>query len=128
MSDDLRSALVDSSQIGQVLQNLYLNAIQAMPGGGTIEVAAENFDAAANETLPIVAGQYVKLAIRDHGVGIPKEQLKKIFDPYYTTKAEGQGLGLAIAFSIVNKHKGFIQVDSSPQTGTCFEVFLPAAE
>ena len=108
----------DPGQIGQVVTNLVLNAQQAMPGGGLIHIKAEN--------LTMAARPFVQFSVTDQGVGIPAEALENIFDPYFTTKAHGNGLGLASTFSIVNKHKGSINVKSEPGKGTSFVVRLPA--
>ena len=83
----------DSGQIGQVIHNLLLNAAQSMPGGGVVRVACSNCEIAANEIAKVEAGPYVELSVEDHGVGIRKEDLPRIFDPYFTTKGEGSGLG-----------------------------------
>ncbi len=130
IGEGLHPIYADAGQIGQVIDNLVINAKQAMPGGGTIRIAAENVvvdehDAASG--IPITPGKYVKIVVEDHGEGIPEEHLSKIFDPYFTTKKTGTGLGLATAYSIVKKHDGHIAVRSEPGTGTVFSLFLPAA-
>lgn len=124
ISDDLRSAEVDPGQIGQVLHNILLNARQAMPEGGTIEVRAENVD------LEIADGSdsRVRISIRDHGHGIPDDVLPRIFDPYFTTKSDGNGLGLATAYAIVTKHGGNLSVQTKPGDGTVFMIDLPASK
>ncbi len=125
--DDLWRVDVDSGQIGQVIQNIILNAKHAMPEGGTITIECDNLDDAATESLLSVdLGNFVRIAIQDTGVGIPKEIIDKIFDPYFSTKQEGSGLGLAICHSIVNKHDGYLTVDSVPGKGTRFTLYLPA--
>ena len=118
----------DPGQIGQVFQNLTINAIQAMPTGGTIEVWAENLTLGAESGLPLSAGRYIKISVRDQGMGIPAEHLPRIFDPYFTTKQKGSGLGLASAFAIIKKHHGHIAVESKPGVGTTFDVYLPAVD
>ena len=130
---DLRPVEADGGQLSQVFNNLLINARQAMPQGGTIKIAAENIflggpglstpskDSAAND------GTYVKISVHDFGVGISKKDLKKIFEPYYTTRAKGTGLGLASAYSIILKHNGFITVDSRVGEGSVFCVYLPAS-
>ncbi len=124
---DLWRVDVDSGQIGQVIQNIILNAKHAMPEGGTIRIKCDNLDDAATESLLSVdLGNYVRIVIQDTGVGIPKEIIDKIFDPYFSTKQEGSGLGLAICHSIVNKHEGYITVDSVSGKGTKFTIYLPA--
>jgi len=118
----------DPGQIGQVFQNLTINAIQAMPTGGTIKVWAENLTLGTDSDLPLSAGRYIKISVRDQGMGIPAEHLPRIFDPYFTTKHKGSGLGLASAYAIVNKHHGHIAVESKQGVGTTFNIYLPAVE
>ncbi len=118
---------VDKGQISQVMQNLIINAAQAMPEGGVITVTAQDVEATAQEHACVTPGNYVKLEVQDHGIGIGKEDLKKIFDPYFTTKQEGSGLGLAVTHSIISKHGGHISVSSEPAEGTKFTIYLPAA-
>jgi two-component system, cell cycle sensor histidine kinase and response regulator CckA len=119
---------VDVGQISQVVQNLVMNADQAMPGGGTITVLCE--DVGAGERLPpqLAGERYVRISIRDTGHGIQPEHLKRIFDPYFTTKQKGSGLGLATAFSIVKKHDGCIVAQSEPGQGSLFQIYLPATD
>lgn len=126
-ADDLWPAHADRGQISQVIQNIVLNAVQAMPDGGTIRIVAENVvcDAAAGPELP--PGRYVRISIRDEGCGIKPEHLSRVFDPYFTTKRRGTGLGLATAYSIVKRHDGRLTVASEPGMGTVFEIHLPAA-
>jgi len=121
IAEDLWFAEVDSGQIGQVLHNILLNARQAMPEGGIIEVRAENVVA------PRI-GNRVRISIRDYGCGIPADVLPRIFDPYFTTKPSGSGLGLATAYAIVAKHGGNLSVESQPGHGTVFTVDLPASQ
>ncbi len=118
---------IDQGQISQVLSNLLINADQAMPEGGIIRIQAENIEVGAADELPLVPGRYVKISVTDQGMGIPRENLHRIFDPYFTTKDAGNGLGLATSYSIINKHDGHIQVDSQAGVGTTFRVFLPAS-
>ena len=101
IANDLWPAEVDEGQIAQVIHNLIINARQAMPDGGTIQVSAENFALSAENNPFIKNGKYVKITVKDTGVGIQEEHLPKIFDPYFTTKEEGSGLGLATAYSII---------------------------
>jgi signal transduction histidine kinase/CheY-like chemotaxis protein len=124
LPDNLRYAEVDPGQIGQVLHNILLNARQAMPEGGTIEVRAENVD------LRTVDGvdSRVSISIRDYGCGIPDDILPRIFDPYFSTKVDGSGLGLATAYAIVAKHGGNLFVQTRPEEGTVFSIDLPASE
>jgi len=126
---DLWPCIADENQIGQVLDNLIINAIQSMPDGGKITIKAENFlNKAVNQKLYLASGRYVRVAITDHGSGIPKSSLTRIFDPFYTTKMSGTGLGLATSFSILKKHGGAIEADSAEGSGSTFTFYLPAAE
>jgi CheY-like chemotaxis protein len=119
---------VDKSQIGQVVQNIVLNALQAMPDGGLIKFALTN-QQVGPEMGPVLApGRYVRLNFTDHGPGIPPADLGQIFDPYFTTKKHGSGLGLATVHSIVKKHAGHITAESALGQGTTFHIWLPAAE
>jgi PAS domain S-box-containing protein len=126
---DLWAAEVDAGQISQVVQNLAINADQAMPAGGTLRVSCANCELTQrHERLGLPPGRYVKICVQDEGIGIPPENLKKIFDPYFTTKPKGSGLGLATSYSIVKAHGGLIDCTSAPGEGTTFFVFLPASE
>jgi PAS domain S-box-containing protein len=118
----------DKGQIGQVVQNLVINAVQAMPGGGVVTITAENLDlvAGAIDAPSLPPGRYVRLTVADTGTGIAREHLAKIFDPYFTTKSHGSGLGLATAYSVIRKHEGHIVAESEPGRGTTFRVWLPA--
>jgi PAS domain S-box-containing protein len=122
---DLWSAEIDVEQISQALHNILLNARQAMPEGGIIEVHAENvvFDA---DALPLRSGRYVVISVLDHGCGIAADVLPGIFDPYFTTKQTGSGLGLATVHAIVAQHDGHIIVRSILGVETTFCVYLPA--
>ena len=124
--DDLCQAEADAGQITQVLTNLLINASQAMPDGGNITVDCENTAWESLENLPLKPGEYVKIAVSDQGLGIPKENLVKIFDPYFTTKKQGNGLGLAVCYSIISNHDGYIGVESKPGVGSTFYFYLPA--
>ena len=126
--DGLWPANVDKGQIGQVVQNIVINAAQAMPAGGIIEITMQNDVPGAELVQVLPPGRYVKLTIADHGPGIPPEDLQRIFDPYFTTKKHGSGLGLATAHSIVKKHAGHISAESVVGQGTVFRIWLPAAE
>ncbi len=99
-------AEVDRSQISQVIQNLVLNADQSMPSGGRMDVSAENVVRETEEDLPRPPGQYIRITVRDQGAGISEADLTRIFDPYFTTKETGSGLGLATAYAIVKNHEG----------------------
>jgi signal transduction histidine kinase/CheY-like chemotaxis protein len=126
VAQDLWSVEVDAGQIGQVLHNILLNARQAMPEGGIIEVRAMNM--AFGDGGETGSGAYVRISIRDYGCGISADHLPKIFDPYFTTKTSGTGLGLATAHAIVAKHAGHISVESKPGMGTVFNIDLPASQ
>jgi signal transduction histidine kinase len=125
---DLWPVDVDAGQINQVIHNVVLNAVQAMPGGGTVEVWADNIVFEAGAPFPLIEGQYVKITVQDYGCGIPKEVLANIFDPYFTTKDEGSGLGLTTAYAIVTKHDGYITVTSEVGMGTTVVIYLPASQ
>ncbi|TAJ45532.1 ABC transporter substrate binding protein [Methanofollis fontis] len=118
---------VDIGQISQVVQNLVLNASQAMPDGGTVTIRARNRDL-TDEVPDLPAGRYVAVEVIDTGVGIASQNLQRIFDPYFTTRPDGRGLGLSSCLSIVRKHDGTIEVSSTPGEGTTFTVYLPATE
>jgi PAS domain S-box-containing protein len=128
LPDDLWAVEADPGQISQVLQNLVINAVQAMPTGGIIKIRGEDMKVGAGSDLPIDGGRYVKIAIKDEGIGISAEHLPRIFDPYFTTKQKGSGLGLAISYSIIKNHHGHISVDSELGIGTTFNVYLPASD
>ncbi len=127
IASDLWAADVDKGQIGQVVQNLVINAVQAMPEGGVIRVAITN-EKSSQHTTPglLVEGSYLRLSIADSGMGIRADHLSRIFDPYFTTKQSGSGLGLATVYSIVRKHQGHIDVESELGKGTTFHIWLPA--
>jgi PAS domain S-box-containing protein len=126
LAPDLWPADADKGQVGQIVQNLVINATQAMPDGGVIRIAANNETVGKGTTLSLVPGNYVHISVADSGVGIQPEHLAKIFEPYFTTKKQGSGLGLATVYSIVKKHQGHISVDSSVGSGTVFQIWLPA--
>ncbi len=125
---DLWLVEVDPGQISQVLHNLILNADQAMPEGGIIKIEARNMRVQKDSSGVVPPGDYVVITVQDCGKGIPAELLPKIFDPYFTTKEQGSGLGLAVCFSIIRKHGGFITVDSVVGKGSSFSVYLPALQ
>ncbi len=124
---DLWATECDEGQINQVLHNLVINAEHAMPHGGVVIVSAENVTITAEHSLPLQNGKYVRASIKDGGIGIPEQHLSKIFDPYFTTKHRGSGLGLATSYSIIKNHGGLITVESELGVGTRFDVFLPAS-
>jgi signal transduction histidine kinase/CheY-like chemotaxis protein len=129
---DLWHAEINEDRISQVISNIVINAQQAMPAGGTIEIEAKNITLNARKnlgkSLPLKEGNYIRIAITDHGTGIPQELLQKIFDPYFTTKQKGSGLGLATSNSIVHNHGGHISVKSELGAGSTFYVYLPAVK
>lgn len=124
---DLWPAEIDEGQISQVINNLALNAEQAMPEGGTLLVSCANVMVEKSGTLHIKEGKYIRIMIRDQGMGIPARYLNKIFDPYFTTKNKGRGLGLATVYSIIRSHEGHIAVESELGSGTTFTLHLPAS-
>lgn len=129
IAQDLWACDCDENQIGQVIDNIIINAQQAMPLGGTILISAENMSIDEKRVATgLQAGNFVKISIKDKGIGIAKDLLPKIFDPFFTTKAMGHGLGLATVYSIVKRHGGWIEVESEPGTGTTFLIFLPASQ
>ncbi|MEQ8330996.1 MAG: PAS domain S-box protein [Longimicrobiales bacterium] len=122
---DLSPIDVDLGQIAQVIQNLVINADQAMPRGGVLRIRAENVE--VEEGGGVDAGSYVRLTVEDQGGGIPEDHLRQVFDPYFSTKDAGHGLGLAISHSIVQRHGGGITVESQVGVGTTFVLHLPVA-
>ncbi len=123
---NLRSVAVDKGQMTQVFNNLIINAIQAMPNGGTVHIALDNISLSEEEIFSLGSGAYVRITFRDEGVGIPEQNLDRIFEPYYTTKEKGNGLGLSTVFSILKRHEGHINVESVIGTGTTFTIYIPA--
>ena len=127
VAKDLWQVEADQGQIGQVIQNIVINSREAMPEGGTVEISAGNVDLPPgdNPLLP-EGGKFVRIAIRDSGTGISERHLSRIFEPYFTTKPKGSGLGLATSFSIVRNHGGTIDVKSEAGKGSTFSIYLPA--
>ena len=128
IAEDLWPAEVDVGQISQVINNIVINANQAMPEGGIIQVVANNLIIEDRHGLPVKPGRYIRISVIDQGVGIAQKHLLNIFDPYFTTKQVGSGLGLATTYSIIRKHNGHITVDSQMEVGTTFHIYLPASE
>ncbi len=126
IQDDLWSMEVDESQLSQVLNNLLLNAIQAMPAGGEVVVRAVNESVPHENGHQLAQGDYIRISVEDRGCGIPQQDLVKIFDPYFTTKPKGSGLGLASVYSIVKRHGGGVKVKSIRGIGSVFTILLPA--
>ena len=127
IAEDLWPVKVDLGQFSQVIHNLALNAVQAMPQGGNIRLHARNATLEALSGLPLEAGRYVKISMQDEGLGIPKEHLAKVFDPYFTTKHRGSGLGLTMTYTTIHAHDGHITVSSEMGKGTTFRIYMPAS-
>jgi len=126
-TEGLWSVNVDVGQFSQVIQNLVINADQSMPDGGEIVIRTENITIAAGSTVPLKPGNYVKISVIDAGGGIDPQSLPRIFDPYFTTKKDGSGLGLASSYSIIKKHDGHIEAESTPGRGSAFHIYLPSS-
>lgn len=127
--DTFFMADIDNGQISQVIQNIVINARQAMPDGGEIKITCSTTsDVSFAGHDEADSTRYHKIEIRDSGAGIPSNIIDNIFDPYFTTKSEGSGLGLALSFSIIKKHEGYIYVDTEVGVGTCFTIYLPASD
>jgi PAS domain S-box-containing protein len=125
---DLWKAEVDPAQIEQVVNALMINAREAMPDGGTVRITARNVEITEKGTGLVPPGRYIKIRIADRGDGIPENLATKIFDPYFTTKPTGSGLGLSISYSIVKKHGGMLQLENSSAEGSTFAFYLPATD
>ncbi len=125
LQDDLWLCDADENQMGQVFDNLVINAQQAMPRGGTITVTAENVHLGSDHPALQKTGDYVHIMIADTGEGIPHDIQRRIFDPFFTTKQQGNGLGLATCYSIITKHNGMLTVESAPGEGAVFHIHLP---
>jgi PAS domain S-box-containing protein len=128
IQEDLWPVSFDAGQISQVINNLVINAVQAMPGGGTVRIRAENMVAGAGGVEALPQGKYVKISFQDQGSGIPEAHLPKIFDPFFTTKQKGSGLGLTTSYAIIKKHGGQLRVESKIDRGTICYIYLPASE
>jgi nitrogen-specific signal transduction histidine kinase len=130
LAPELWSVRADESQIVQVFNNVLINARQAISSEGTIEIRAENvFEPSQRweHALSVEPGPYVRVSISDTGVGIPHDHLSRIFDPFFSTKESGCGLGLASSYSIIKNHGGFVSVESKVECGTTITVNLPAS-
>jgi len=127
-ADDVWPVMLDPGQMGQVIDNLVINAAQAMPSGGTITISAFNEIIEAKDETKLPEGNYVRLTLADQGAGIPEDIADKVFDPYFTTKAKGSGLGLATSYSIVKHHHGLISFSANSDGGTTFSILLPKAD
>ncbi len=126
--DDLWFVDADEGQVSQVIINLIINADQAMPKGGIIRGACENIELDEASSFFLKKGKYVRISIKDQGMGILEEHLGKIFDPYFTTKEKGRGLGLASAYAIMKNHGGHISVESQIGVGSTFSLYLTASD
>ena len=126
--EDLANVEVDVGQLSQVITNLVINADQAMNAGGEIRIEASNARVERSDVEGLAPGPYVRLSISDDGCGIDAEALEHVFDPFYTTKSDGSGLGLATSYAIVSEHGGRIEVESEVGRGTTFTVHLPASD
>jgi two-component system, cell cycle sensor histidine kinase and response regulator CckA len=125
--DNLWVAEVDERQIGQVINNIILNFVGAMSGGGTIMITADNIEVPSDGLSTLPGGRYIRISVSDCGACIPSELFQKICDPYFTGKQHESGLALAISYTIIRNHDGHIQVESGPEKGTVFHIYLPAA-
>lgn len=128
LPDDLWPVEFDEGQMNQVISNLIINAVEAMLESGVLNIRLKNAIVEEGSALPLPEGRYVEIAIEDQGIGIPEKNLGRIFDPYFTTKRKGSGLGLATAYSIIKNHNGYITVTSELNVGTTFCIYLSAAE
>ncbi|MFC1943434.1 PAS domain S-box protein [Chloroflexota bacterium] len=128
LPDDLWPVDVDEGQMNQAITNLVINADEAMPQGGLLNIVAKNTVIRGKTVLPLPEGKYVEITMQDFGFGIAEEHLDRIFEPYFTTKQKGSGLGLATTYSIIKKHDGYITVKSELRAGTTFNIYLPASK
>jgi len=127
LPDGLWCVEADGGQLSQALHNLLINAAQAMPDGGEVTVRGENETLETDNSQRLPAGAYLKISVEDSGCGIPEENLSRIFDPYFTTKSQGSGLGLASVYSIVKRHGGTVGISSRIGEGSIFDIHLPAS-
>jgi len=125
-AENLPQVALDRDQFNQVIQSIIINSVQAMPNGGKISIDVDTVGGLVD--LPAASDRYVRIRIGDTGVGIPEENLERIFDPYFTTREFGSGMGLSVAYSIIKKHGGHINVTSRVGEGTTFSIFLPVEE
>lgn len=127
LASDLWDVEIDEGQVSQVISNLVINADESMQDGGQIRLCAHNLVIENDHYLPLKEGRHIKISIEDQGIGIPEKHLSKVFDPYFSTKHKGSGLGLAAAYSIIKNHDGLITVESKLGVGTTFHIYLPGA-
>jgi signal transduction histidine kinase len=125
--DDLWFIKIDESEFSVILTNLLLNAKQAMKSDGEINICLKNLTI-QNHNRSLPRGDYVKISVKDNGTGITKQNLSKIFDPYFTTKQNGKGLGLLTTYSIIKKYDGYIDLETEPGVGTTFNIYFPAVQ
>ena len=128
IDEELWPVEIDKGQIAQVIHNLVINADQAMPEGGTVTIGAHNVEVEEKNRHGLPEGRYVRISVDDCGEGIPEEHRSKIFDPYFSTKSNGSGIGLSIVYSIIKHHDGAVTVETGTGTGTTFNVYLPASD
>jgi PAS domain S-box-containing protein len=128
IAPDLRLLEFDEGQMGQVVNNLVINARQAMPKGGILRIGARNLADDEERPPELRPVKYILITVADEGIGIPDYALHNIFDPYFTTKENGTGLGLTTTYSIIVNHEGHIDVRSQLDKGTVFTIYLPASE
>ncbi|HSV98175.1 MAG TPA: PAS domain S-box protein [Spirochaetota bacterium] len=132
IAEGLWPAKIDPGQIQRVIGHILMNAVEAMPTGGEALVIAENITIDAGHQIPVRPGRYIRISISDRGIGIPPENVTRVFDPYFTTKTtyseKGMGLGLSLSYSIVKRHHGHIVIDSTVNAGTTVVLYLPAAD
>ncbi len=128
IAKDLWPVVCDTNQISQAIQNIVINAVQAMPAGGRVVIRAENNMVLERDNIPLPPGKYVKISVTDQGVGIHPKYIDKVFDPYFTTKQKGSGLGLSIVYSVVTRHNGHVDIQSRLGSGTRVTIWLPAGE
>lgn len=126
VGDDGLFVEADPSQMNQVIQNLSINAVQAMPDGGSYNVSLQQVDLENDSPLPLSPGKYICIELKDTGMGVPEENISKIFDPFFSTKSFGTGLGLTTSYSIVKRHFGHVEVSSDLGYGTRFSIYIPA--
>jgi len=128
--ENIRPVRMDPGQISQVISNILINAQEAMPEGGKVTIRAKNFEnrRGKNKEASLREGSYVRVEIEDEGKGIPPENMGQIFDPYFTTRETGNGLGLTTAYSIMNRHQGLLKAISEQGMGAKFVFYLPVAE